>query len=80
MDQSSNKAWTVAFDDSDAVKRFADLGYGLVPPQQHNSDYFENFVKEVDALGEGSWRFSDRQGVGIWRVIDMSQTWKPFAN
>lgn len=46
VDQSSNKALTIAFDDSDLVNCFADLGYGVVPPQR-SSDYFDKFIKGV---------------------------------
>jgi len=39
----------VAMDDPIVVKRFADLGYDVAPPQQRSPAAFEEFMrKEVD--------------------------------
>jgi tripartite-type tricarboxylate transporter receptor subunit TctC len=44
-----NQALSQAMDDPTVVKRFADLGYDIVPPQQRSPAQFENFMrKEVD--------------------------------
>jgi tripartite-type tricarboxylate transporter receptor subunit TctC len=44
-----NRALSVAMDDPMVVKRFADLGYDVVPPQQRSPAAFEDFMrKEVD--------------------------------
>ena len=32
------------------VKRFADLGYDVVPPAMHGPDYFDKFYKSEVAL------------------------------
>jgi len=39
----------VAMDDPTVVKRFADLGYDVVPPAQRSPQWFEGFMRrEVD--------------------------------
>ena len=44
-----NQALSVAMDDPIVVKRFADLGYDVAPPQQRSPAAFEEFMrKEVD--------------------------------
>jgi tripartite-type tricarboxylate transporter receptor subunit TctC len=44
-----NQALSVAMDDPTVVKRFADLGYDVVPPAQRSPAQFEDFMrKEVD--------------------------------
>ena len=44
-----NQALSQALDDPTVVKRFADLGYDVVPPQQRSPAQFEDFMrKEVD--------------------------------
>ncbi len=44
-----NQALSVALDDPTVVKRFAELGYDVVPPQQRSPAAFEEFMrKEVD--------------------------------
>jgi tripartite-type tricarboxylate transporter receptor subunit TctC len=44
-----NRALSAAMDDPIVVKRFADLGYDVVPPQQRSLAAFEDFMrKEVD--------------------------------
>jgi tripartite-type tricarboxylate transporter receptor subunit TctC len=44
-----NHALSVALDDPTVVKRFADLGYDVVPPQQRSPAAFDDFMrKEVD--------------------------------
>jgi tripartite-type tricarboxylate transporter receptor subunit TctC len=44
-----NQALSLAMDDPTVVKRFADLGYDVVPPQQRSPAYLEAFMrKEVD--------------------------------
>jgi putative tricarboxylic transport membrane protein len=44
-----NRALSAAMDDPMVVKRFADLGYDVVPPQQRSPVAFEDFMrKEVD--------------------------------
>jgi tripartite-type tricarboxylate transporter receptor subunit TctC len=44
-----NRALSVAMDDPIVVKRFADLGYDVVPAQQRSPAAFEDFMrKEVD--------------------------------
>jgi len=44
-----NRALSVALDDPIVVKRFAELGYDVVPPSQRSPAFFDNFMrKEVD--------------------------------
>ena len=38
-----NKALNVALDDPDVVKRFADLGYDVAPPEKRSAAYFDEF-------------------------------------
>jgi tripartite-type tricarboxylate transporter receptor subunit TctC len=47
-----NHALSVALDDPDTVKRFAELGYDVVPASQRGPDYFDKFLKDEVAL----WR------------------------
>jgi len=47
-----NKALGTALDDADTVKRFADLGYDVVPANQRSPEYFDKFVKDEVVL----WR------------------------
>ena len=44
------QALSAAMDDPTVVKRFADLGYDVVPPQQRSSTYFEGFMRQEVAL------------------------------
>jgi tripartite-type tricarboxylate transporter receptor subunit TctC len=44
-----NQALSAALDDPTLVKRFADLGYDVVPPQQRSSAQFDAFMRaEID--------------------------------
>ena len=44
-----NQALSAALDDPEVVKRFADLGYAVVPPERRSPDYFDGFLRrEVD--------------------------------
>jgi len=45
-----NKALSVALNDADVVKRFAELGYDVVPPDKRSAQYFDNFYKDEVAL------------------------------
>jgi len=45
-----NKALAVALDDPETVKRFADLGYDVVPPARRSAAYFDQFVKDEIGL------------------------------
>jgi tripartite-type tricarboxylate transporter receptor subunit TctC len=45
-----NKALAVALGDPNVVKRFADLGYDVVPPEQRSPAYFDKFVADEVAL------------------------------
>ena len=45
-----NQALGVALNDPDVVKRFADLGYDVVPPDRRNAQYFDKFYKDEVAL------------------------------
>jgi tripartite-type tricarboxylate transporter receptor subunit TctC len=45
-----NKALGVALNDPNVVKRFADLGYDVVPPDQRSAEYFDTFYKNEVAL------------------------------
>lgn len=45
-----NKALSVALNDPDVVKRFADLGYDVVPPEKRSAEYFDKFYKDEVAL------------------------------
>jgi tripartite-type tricarboxylate transporter receptor subunit TctC len=45
-----NAALGVALEDPDTVKRFADLGYTVVPPKQRAAAHFDQFVKDEVAL------------------------------
>jgi putative tricarboxylic transport membrane protein len=44
-----NQALAAAMDDATVVKRFADLGYDIVPPAQRSPAYFDDFMhQEID--------------------------------
>ncbi|HKG00836.1 MAG TPA: tripartite tricarboxylate transporter substrate-binding protein [Xanthobacteraceae bacterium] len=44
-----NQALAAAMDDPTVVKRFADLGYAVVPPAQRSPGYFDDFMRqEID--------------------------------
>jgi len=45
-----NAALGAALEDPDTVKRFADLGYTVVPPKQRAAAHFDQFVKDEVAL------------------------------
>jgi putative tricarboxylic transport membrane protein len=45
-----NKALGVALNDPNVVKRFADLGYDVVPPERRSVAYFDKFYKDEVAL------------------------------
>jgi len=45
-----NQALGVALNDPDVVKRFADLGYDVVPPDRRSAQYFDKFYKDEVAL------------------------------
>jgi tripartite-type tricarboxylate transporter receptor subunit TctC len=45
-----NQALSAAMDDPTVVRRFADLGYDVVPPQQRSPAYFEGFMRQEVAL------------------------------
>ena len=45
-----NKALGAALNDPNVVKRFADLGYDVVPPDQRSPAYFDKFYKDEVAL------------------------------
>ena len=45
-----NKALGAALNDPNVVKRFADLGYDVVPPGQRSPAYFDKFYKDEVAL------------------------------
>jgi tripartite-type tricarboxylate transporter receptor subunit TctC len=45
-----NKALGAALDDPAVVKRFADLGYTVVPPEKRSPEYFDKFYKTEVAL------------------------------
>jgi tripartite-type tricarboxylate transporter receptor subunit TctC len=45
-----NKALGVALEDPDVVKRFAELGYDVTPPDQRSSAYFDKYLKDEIAL------------------------------
>lgn len=45
-----NKALAVALDNPDTVKRFADLGYDVVPPDRRSAAYFEQYVRDEVGL------------------------------
>ena len=45
-----NKALGVALNGPNVVKRFADLGYDVVPPDRRSADYFDKFYKDEVAL------------------------------
>jgi len=45
-----NEALQVALNDADVVKRFADLGYDVPPPNQRSATYFDKFYKDEVAL------------------------------
>jgi tripartite-type tricarboxylate transporter receptor subunit TctC len=45
-----NKALGAALDDPAVVKRFAELGYDVVPPNQRSAAYFDKFYKDEVAL------------------------------
>jgi tripartite-type tricarboxylate transporter receptor subunit TctC len=47
--QKLNQALAAAMDDAAVVKRFADLGYDVVPPAQRSPAYFDDFMRqEID--------------------------------
>ncbi len=48
--QKLNQALGVALNDPDVVKRFADLGYDVVPPERRSAAYFDKFYKDEVAL------------------------------
>jgi len=45
-----SKALDVALNDPVVVKRFADLGYDVVPADRRGPDYFDKFYKDEVAL------------------------------
>jgi tripartite-type tricarboxylate transporter receptor subunit TctC len=45
-----NKALNVALSDPDVVKRLADLGYDVPPPENRGAAYFDKFYKDEVAL------------------------------
>ena len=45
-----NKALSTALDDPDTVKRFAELGYDVAPPEKRSAAYFDKFYKDEVAL------------------------------
>lgn len=45
-----NKALGVALNDPNVVKRFADLGYDVVPQDKRSPEYFDKFYKDEVAL------------------------------
>jgi len=45
-----NKALGVALNDPNVVKRFADLGYDVVPPDKRSAEYFDTFYKNEVTL------------------------------
>ena len=45
-----NKALGVALNDPNVVKRFADLGYDVVPADRRSPEYFDKFYKDEVAL------------------------------
>jgi tripartite-type tricarboxylate transporter receptor subunit TctC len=45
-----NKALGAALEDEAVVKRFAQLGYDVVPPEQRSPAYFNNFFQNEVAL------------------------------
>jgi tripartite-type tricarboxylate transporter receptor subunit TctC len=45
-----NKALGAALDDPAVVKRFAELGYEVVPPNRRSAAYFDKFYKDEVAL------------------------------
>jgi tripartite-type tricarboxylate transporter receptor subunit TctC len=45
-----NKALGVALNDPNVVKRFADLGYDVVPPERRSAAYFDKFYKDEVGL------------------------------
>jgi len=45
-----NKALNAALDDPDVVKRFADLGYDVPPPEKRSAAYFSKFYTDEVAL------------------------------
>ena len=45
-----DKALNVALEDPDVVKRFAELGFDVVPPPKRGAAYFDKFVKDEVAL------------------------------
>ena len=45
-----NKALGVALNDPNVVKRFADLGYDVVPPDKRSAAYFDKFYTDEVAL------------------------------
>jgi tripartite-type tricarboxylate transporter receptor subunit TctC len=48
--ETLNKALNIALQDPDVVKRFADLGYDVVPSNMRGADYFDKFYKDEVAL------------------------------
>jgi tripartite-type tricarboxylate transporter receptor subunit TctC len=45
-----NKALSVALEDPNVVKHFADLGYDVPPPEKRSAAYFDKFYKDELAL------------------------------
>jgi len=45
-----SKALAVALDDPEVVKRFAELGFDVAPPEQRSAAYFDKFLKDEVAL------------------------------
>ncbi len=45
-----NKALATALDDPDIIKRFAELGYDVAPPEKRSAAYFDKFYKDEVAL------------------------------
>ncbi len=45
-----NKALSVALEDADVVKRFAALGYDVVPQARRSPGYFDKFYKDEIAM------------------------------
>jgi tripartite-type tricarboxylate transporter receptor subunit TctC len=45
-----NKALSLALDDPNVVKHFAELGYGVAAPEKRSAAYFDKFYKDEVAL------------------------------
>jgi tripartite-type tricarboxylate transporter receptor subunit TctC len=48
--ETLNKALAAALDDPDTIKRFAELGYDVAPPEKRSAAYFDKFYKDEVAL------------------------------